>query len=82
MDSQKEQLVSVIADVEKTCISKLTGTPQSVLRRAIEHDDTATVLLEHGKLLGDETRAGLLGEKFSYDYEGSTAPKEISRPKK
>ena len=40
-DMQKEQLASVIVEIEDKCISKLLGKTQTGMKRAIEADDTA-----------------------------------------
>ncbi len=65
---QKHQLASVLVETEKSCISRLLGMPQSVIKRAIERDDHTRLLLEHNRLLGDETRPGRLPEKLNFDY--------------
>ena len=65
---QKQQLASVLAEVEKSCISKLLGIPQSVIKKAIEGNSYVGLLHEHSRLLGDATRPGALGMKFGFDY--------------
>jgi len=66
--AQRHQLASVLVETEKWCISKLLGTPQSSIKRAIENHDYTGLLEEHNKLLGDETRAGQLPLKLKFDY--------------
>lgn len=85
-DTQKRQLSSVLAEIEKTCISKLLGSPQTEIRRALGRDDYTSLLLEHSRLLGDETRAGELSLKLNFNYgrnpDGSerTAPPALPQP--
>jgi len=67
-DTQKQQLASVLTGVEKFCISKLLGVPQSVIKKAVERDNHTGLLLEHSRLLGDKTRAGKLVSKLNFDY--------------
>jgi len=66
--AQKHQLASVLVETEKSCISRLLGTPQTVIKRSVERDDHTRLLLEHSRLLGDETRPGQLPEKLNFDY--------------
>ncbi len=66
--AQKHQLASVLVETEKSCIAKLLATPQTVIKRAVERDDHTRLLLEHSRLLGDETRPGQLPEKLNFDY--------------
>ena len=70
---QKNQLASVLVEVENSCISKILAAPQTVIQRAIERDDYTRLLLEHSRLLGDETRAGEIPQKLNFDY-GTTSP--------
>jgi hypothetical protein len=66
--TQKHQLASVLVDVEKSCIVKLMGAPQTVIKRAVERRDYTALLEEHSRLLGEKTRAGRLGLKLKFDY--------------
>jgi len=70
--AQKHQLASVLVETEKSCIGKLLAVPQSIIKRAVERDDYTRLLLEHSKLLGDETRAGRLALKLNFDYGKNT----------
>ncbi len=85
-DTQKQRLASVLVEIEKSCISKFMGTPQTVIKRSVERDDYTRLLLEHGRLLGDDTAAGLLPAKLNFDYgrnpNGSsrTAPLALTDP--
>jgi hypothetical protein len=65
---QKQQLASVLVEMERTCISRALGRPQSVIKRAVEGDDYIGLLQEHSRLLGDETRPGQLASKLNFDY--------------
>jgi len=84
-DGERQQLASVLVETEDKCIGKLL-IPQSVIRRAIEDDDYSALLLEHSRLLGDETRAGQLALKLNFDYgktsDGGkrTAPLALPEP--
>lgn len=66
-DTERRQLASVLVETEDKCIGRLL-IPQSVIRRAIEDDDYSALLLEHSRLLGDETRTGQLALKLNFDY--------------
>ena len=85
-DTEKQQLVSVLVETEDKYIGKLLGMPQSVIKRAIENDDYSALLLEHNRLLGDETRAGRLALKLDFDYgktskgAGRIAPLALPEP--
>ena len=86
--TRKHQLASVLIETEKSCISKLLGVPQTVIKISVERDDYTRLLLEHSKLLGDATRAGLLPMKLNFDYgknaDGTarTAPLALPEPPK
>jgi len=86
--TRKHQLASVLIETEKSCISKLLSVPQTVIKRSVERDDYTRLLLEHSKLLGDTTRAGLLPLKLNFDYgrnpdgTGRTAPIPLQEPPK
>ena len=66
--TQKHQLASVLVETEQSCIVKLLGMPQTVIKRAVERGDYTALLQEHSRLLGDKTRAGRLGLKLKFDY--------------
>jgi hypothetical protein len=71
-ETQKQQLASLLIEIEDKSISRLIGGPQVTIRRAIERDTMAALLDEHNKLLGNETTAGQLPSKLGFDY--STTP--------
>jgi hypothetical protein len=82
--AQKNQLASVLVETEKSCISKLLGKPQASV---LENDDYTGLLQEHNRLLGDETKPGLLPSKFKFSYlnpDGTkrTAPLVLPKPPK
>jgi hypothetical protein len=80
-DNQKQNLASVIIEIEEQCITRLLGLsrPQGTLRRAIERNDLAALSDEHNKLLGDETSTGQLPSKFEFDYSISpNSPKRTA----
>jgi hypothetical protein len=74
IEDQKNNLASVIIEIEEKCITRLLGLTRSpgTLRRAIERNDLAALSDEHNKLLGDETSTGQLPSKLGFDY--STTP--------
>ena len=84
--AQKHQLASVLIETEKSCVGKLLGMPQSVIKRSVERGDYTRLLLEHSGLLGDETRAGRLALKLNFDYgrnpngTARTAPLTLPEP--
>ena len=84
----KSQLASVLVETEDRCIRELLGKRQVVIKRAVERDDVTALLLEHNRLLGDETRAGELALKLNFDYgpapDGNkrTAPLTLPEPPK
>ena len=75
-ETQKQQLASVLIEIEDKSINRLMGGTQvtiRTIRRAIERGDAMEILLdEHDKLLGSETTAGQLPSKLGFDY--STTP--------
>ena len=83
---QKEQLSSVLVDIEATCISKILGTPQSSIKKAIEEGNNSALMEEHNKLLGGDTQAGQLAQKLNFNYgtaadgSGRTAPDVLPEP--
>ena len=69
---QKQQLASVLVEVEQSCISKLLGISQSVIKRSIEHDDYDRLKQEHQRLFGSTGQQGELAKSLDFDY-GQTA---------
>jgi len=66
--TQKEQLASVLVDVEQKCIGKLTEISQSAIKSAIEKDKSSTLLAEHNSLFGGEENIGRLVRSLDFDY--------------
>lgn len=85
-EKQKRQLISVMAETEEQCLSKLLNGSQQSIRRAIERENPLAITDEHNRLLGSESSAGLLPSTLGFDYgtvdgrEGSTAPRQLPDP--
>jgi hypothetical protein len=67
-NTQKQQLASVLVETEDKCVGRILGRPQSIIKKAVERDDFAAILIEHDRLLGDATKAGELSSKLNFDY--------------
>ena len=84
--TQNHQLASVLVETEKSCITKLLAIQLTVIKRAVERNDYTRLLLEHSRILGDETKAGLLPVKLNFDYgtnpngTARTAPLTLPEP--
>ena len=81
-DVQKEQLVSVLVETEKSCLSKITGKPRFGIKKAIESGDINALQQEHNNLLGDGTKAGDLNIDYGKDAGGAiiTHPLALAAP--
>jgi hypothetical protein len=82
-DVQKEQLVSVLVETEKSCLSKIAGKPpQFGIKKAIESVDANALQQEHNDILGDETKAGELNINYGKDAGGAiiTHPLALAAP--
>jgi hypothetical protein len=81
-DVQKEQLVSVLVETEKSCLSKISGKPRFGIKKAIESGDIKALQQEHNNLLGDGTKAGELGISYGADAGGAviTHPLALASP--
>jgi hypothetical protein len=66
--TQKQQLASVLVDVEQKCIGKLTEISQSAIKSAIEKDKSSALLAEHNSLFGNEDNIGRLVRSLDFDY--------------
>ncbi len=83
---QKQQVASVIAEVENTIVSKLLGQSQVRLKKAVESAKVSTLESARRLLLGSPGQAGSLGTKLKFDYgkaatgTTSTAPKSLKPP--
>jgi hypothetical protein len=84
--SQKEQLVSVLVETERTCLLKLAGKTSFGIKKAIEGGDFTALLEAHNNLLGDSTKQGLLPAQIEFDYgkdgggAASTQPSQLASP--
>jgi hypothetical protein len=79
--SQKEQLVSVLVETERTCLAKLTGKPSFGIKKALESGDLTALREEHNTLLGDANKQGVLPAQIGFDYgNGATQPLQLSPP--
>ncbi|MFA5422644.1 MAG: hypothetical protein WC374_02170 [Phycisphaerae bacterium] len=84
----RQQLASILVEIEDKCIGKLTGLTQTLIRRAVETGDVNTLMQERSRLLGDPDAigAGEIPSKFGFDYglaeDGSrlTQPRELAPP--
>jgi hypothetical protein len=79
-NTQRQQLVSVSAEIEESCISKLLDDPQQTgIRRAIAGQDMKSLEAERKRLLGD-----VLPSKLGFDYgtesDGSRRTEPLSLP--
>ena len=70
-NADKDQLISMLVETEQACIGKLLDVPQSIIQKAVETNDLTGLMLEHNRLLGDETSAGKLALKLDFDYGGN-----------
>lgn len=65
---QKGHLASVMVEVQEKCVSRLMGSPQTTLRRALERENMAGISDEHNALLGSGTTPGQLPSRLGFDY--------------
>ena len=85
-ESQQEQLVSVMVEVEQSVVSKLLGTPRANMKKWIERKSAVALKSEHKSLLGDSSQAGELATRLNFDYGKDsgggaiTAPLELKQP--
>jgi hypothetical protein len=83
--THKRQLASVMVDIEVNCVSAFLNKPQITMRRAIEGESLSSLLQEHNRLLGDETKAGEIPKRLNITYESTdgsnhTYPPVLSEP--
>ena len=91
----KQQLASVLVEVEQSVLDRLLGRPQSTIKKAVEkiltkktpeQKDYSTLEREHDSLFGTPTRAGQLAAALNFDYgknpddSPGTAPKKLGPP--
>ncbi len=80
-EERKQQLASILVEIEDKCIGKLTGLQQTVIKRAVELDDDNTLFQEHSRLLGSATRQGEIPAKFGFDYGAADAGSRLMQPR-
>ncbi|MCK5564080.1 MAG: hypothetical protein KAJ07_02445 [Planctomycetes bacterium] len=78
--TQKQNLASVMVNIEKNMIGKLLEKPQSSIKRAIEKRSIASLKREHDTLLGTSSLAGELARKIEFDYGKKTTGRAINAP--
>jgi len=79
-DTQKGYLASVLVEVQEKCVSRLLGTPQTTLRRALERENMAAISDEHNALLGSGTTPGQLSTRLGFDYGTDSAGAKRTAP--
>jgi hypothetical protein len=94
-DASKQQLASVLVEVEQSVLDKLLGRPQSTIKKAVEkiltrktveQTDYSALQAEHDSLLGTVARKGDLPAALNFDYgknpddSALTAPKKLGPP--
>jgi hypothetical protein len=73
-NTQKSQLMTVLADTEDKCIGLILNKPQMTIRRAIERNSLPDILAEHDRLLGSATTTGQLPQTLKFDYSTNNGP--------
>ncbi|TFG49870.1 MAG: hypothetical protein E4H40_02255 [Candidatus Brocadiia bacterium] len=66
-EQRNAQLASVLAEIEKSCISKLLP-PQQLIRMLIPRKDVSRLQDEHDRLLGSESVEGELPKLLNFKY--------------
>ena len=79
-ENQKQQLESILVEIEMSCISKLTDMPQSTIKSSIEDDEYAFLVREHDRLFGSESGEGELPSKYNFTYVGNPEDGEETGP--
>jgi hypothetical protein len=81
---QKEQLVSVLVETEKSSLGKILGKDRFGIKKAIVSGDISALQKEHNNILGDETKAGELNINYGKDAGGAiiTHPLALASPPK
>lgn len=78
---QKQELASVMVEIEDKCIGKLTSFQQTVIRRAIEEGGLNVLMMEHNRLLGDGTKVGEIPRRIGFDYGAAEDGSRLTAPK-
>jgi hypothetical protein len=81
-DTQKDQLVSVLVETEKTSLSKILGKPRYGIKKAIEAGNLNALQQEYNNIFGDAAEAGELNIDYGKDAGGSplTHPLMLTLP--
>jgi hypothetical protein len=75
-NTQREQLISVLSEIEAKCISRLLNDQQqSGIRRAIAAKDMQALEAERNRLLGD-----VLPAKLGFDYGTDNSGSKLAAP--
>lgn len=78
-DEQRAALLAVIAEVDNQIFTRLMGNQQTGVMRAIRSPQWRTALeQEHVTYFGGPTRAGELGTRWKFTYDGKTAPPKLA----
>ncbi|MBN1457560.1 MAG: hypothetical protein JW912_06900 [Sedimentisphaerales bacterium] len=80
-ETQQNDLVSVMVEVEQEILGKLLEKPQVSIKRAIEKKSLNTLKREHDMLLGTASLTGELARKIDYDYGKNSTGRAINAPK-
>ncbi len=78
---QKQQVASVIAEVENTIVGKLLAQSRVRLKKAIESAKLSTLESARKLLLGSPRQAGSLPVKLKFDYGKTAAGTTAKAPK-
>ncbi len=80
-DTQKTQLISVMVEIEKNCIPKLTGKPSFNIKKAIEASDDKALQQQYIDLFGQGTKAGKLFADINFDFGKAPDGSPIKTPR-
>ena len=81
IDTQKQELASVMIHIEHNMLGKLLEKPQSSIKRAIEKRSITSLKREHDTLLGTSSLTGELARKIEFDYGKNPGGRSINAPK-
>jgi hypothetical protein len=90
-DISKQQLASVLVEIEQSVLDKLLGRPQSTIKKAVEkiltkktpeQKDYLALEREHDSLFGTPGRVGQLPDALNFDYGKNADGTAITSPKK
>jgi len=78
----KQQLVSVLVEVEQSLLPKLLGVRQATIKNALEKNKISTLIAEYESLFGTEQNVGRLPQALNFDYDGNKGPRQLAEPTK